>query len=117
LLIDLRHLADNCHVSQCFSTFLLQGSLLQMFALFMEPYVCNDPIVYSFCNKPLKQWYWYKQPHGTVDVNFVPANFDLFWWNSWQPLAEPWLKNTDVSYICTAHCLVSRCKFWTKCKI
>jgi len=26
------------HLSQRFSTFLLQGSLLQMFALLMEPY-------------------------------------------------------------------------------
>jgi len=31
------------------------------------------------------------------------SNFSLFRHNPWQPLVEPWLKNTDLSYICTAH--------------
>jgi len=31
-------MADNCHLSQCFSIFLLQGSLPQMFMLLMESY-------------------------------------------------------------------------------
>jgi len=30
-------------------------------------------------------------------ANFVPGNFGLFQRNPWQPLAEPRLKNTDIS--------------------
>jgi len=64
--------------------------------------LCNDPSVYpTFSNKSLKQWYWYK--NRTVDANFIPGNFGQFQWNHWQPLMEPWLKNTDLSYICTAY--------------
>jgi len=52
-----------------------------MFALLMEPYVMIQVSIFL-------------QPNGTVVANFVPGKFGLFRRNHWQPLAEPWLKNT-----------------------
>jgi len=64
--------------------------------------LCNDLSVYStFSNKSLKQQYWYKK--RAVDGNFIPGNSGQFQWNYWQPLMESRLKNTDLSFNCTAH--------------
>ena len=77
-------------LSQHFSTFLLQRNLPQMFALLMKPYAMIQVSILL-------------QPHRIAVTNFVPGNFDLFWRNPWQPLAEPWgsaeprLKNTGLS--------------------
>jgi len=50
---------------QCFSTFLLQRNLPQLFALLMEPYAMIQ------VSKLL-------QAHRTVVGDFVPGNFGLF---------------------------------------
>jgi len=68
---------------QCFSTFLLQRNLRQMFAMLMEPYGMIQVTILL-------------QPHRTVVANFVPGNFDLFRRNLWQPLAEARLKDTGL---------------------
>jgi len=36
------------------------------------------------------------QSHRTVVENFIPGYLCLFRMNPWQPIAEPWLKNTVV---------------------
>jgi len=64
----------------CFSNILLQGNLLQMLALLMEPYAVIQ--VFILLSAPNKF--------------FVPGNFGLLWRNPWQPLAEPRLKNTTL---------------------
>jgi len=48
------------NVHQCFSTFLLQRNLPQMFALLMEPYALIQVSILL-------------QPHRTVVVIFVPG--------------------------------------------
>jgi len=65
-----------CHVAQCFSTFLLQRDLPQIFALFIKPYAIIEVSILL-------------QQHRTVIANFVPGNFGLFRRNPRQPLAEP----------------------------
>jgi len=52
-------------LQQCFSTFLLQRNLLQMFALLMEPYAMIQVSILL-------------QRHRTVVANLVPGKFSLF---------------------------------------
>jgi len=84
---DNEAVEDNVH--QCFSTFLLQRILLQMFALLMEPWAMIHVSILL-------------RPRRAAVANFVPGNFGLFLRHPWQPLAEsqgsaePRLKNTDV---------------------
>jgi len=74
-------------LQQCFSTFLLQENLPQMFALLMEPYAMIQVFILL-------------QSYRTVVAIFVPGNFGPLRRNPLQPLAEPWgsaepqLKNT-----------------------
>jgi len=62
-------------VSKCFSTFLLQRDLGQMFALLTEP----DAMIQVFI---------LLQRHRTVVANFVRGNFGLFRRNPWQTRGE-----------------------------
>jgi len=55
---------------QCFSTFLLQWNLQQMFALLVEPHAMIQVSLLL-------------QPNRTVVANFIPGNFSLFWQNPW----------------------------------
>ena len=52
-------------VNQCFSTFLLQRNLAQMFALLVEPYAKIQVSILL-------------QPHKTVVANFVAGTFGPF---------------------------------------
>jgi len=52
-------------IDQCFSTFLLQRNLLQMFPLLMVHYAMTQVCALL-------------QPHRTVVGNYVPDKFDLF---------------------------------------
>ena len=72
-------------LQQCFSTFLLQRKLPQMFALLTEPYAMIQVSILL-------------QQHRTVVANFVPGEFGLFRRNPWQPLEEPRLKNTGLQH-------------------
>jgi len=73
-----------CYLSQYFSIFLLQGSLLQMFAL-LTGTLCNEPSVYpTFCNKPLKQWYWYKNIELWMQISLQAISVrDRLIWLFW----------------------------------
>jgi len=68
------------HVDQCFSIFLLQRNLPQMFASLMEAYAMIQVSTIA----------------QNCGCKFGPSIFGLFRRNPWQPLAEPRLKNTDV---------------------
>jgi len=46
--------------------------------------LCNDPSDY------------FATTAKNYGCEFVPGNFGLFRRNHWQPLAEPWLKNTGL---------------------
>jgi len=56
---------DLNYLRQCFSTFLLQKNLPQMFELLMEPYAMIQVSILQ-------------ELHRTVVAIFVPGNFGLF---------------------------------------
>jgi len=78
------------YLNQCFSNFLLQRNLPQMFALLMEPYAMIWMSIFL-------------QPHRHIVANFVQGKFGQFRRNPWKPLAgtrgsaESRLKNNGLS--------------------
>jgi len=70
-----------------------------MFALLMEPYAMIQVSVLL-------------QRQRTVVVNFVPGKFGLFRRNPWKPLAETWLKitNLQITDTSTDVVLTKRCE-------
>jgi len=78
-------------LNQCFSTFLLQRNLAQMFALFTEP--CAKIYVSILL-----------QTHRAVVVNFAPGKFGPFRRNPWQPLADPQLENIVLTFSNIGQC-------------
>jgi len=80
------------------------------YASSFQPFCCSRTFCKCLrCSWHPMQWSKLLQPYRTVVANFVPGKFDLFWWNPWQPHAEPlgsvepWLKNTG---------LCSNCVWW-----
>jgi len=78
VLIPLFSLAPILYLVQCFSTFLLQRNLAQIFALLIEPYAMMQVSILL-------------QLHRTVVANLAQDKFGLglFQRNPWQSLAEP----------------------------